>query len=219
VARNYKKKIFFGFAFLAVLTLGAAGALGFYLTRPLDVDFAQDPNTVEAQEADRKLKLLTEAQSARKQGFVRFSEVEINSFLDGKYRSGSSTGGPLELVKAGVLLDEGRFSFVTWHRAQVFGLELPFVWQRVVRPSREADGWSFTLESMRIGALNIPEGHWPRVEKFFGATDTIFEERMAWLKSLPLVTLAHNEESKLPEVRLYTYLPEEKSKGNETASR
>jgi hypothetical protein len=57
------------------------------------------------------------------------------------------------------------------------------------------------------------------VEKFFGATDTIFEERMAWLKSLPLVTLAHNEESKLPEVRLYTYLPEEKSKGNETASR
>lgn len=219
MAKGYKKKIFFGFGFIVVLTVGAVGALGYYLTRPLEVEFAQDPNTVEAQEANRKLKLLTEAQSTRKQGFVRFSEVEINSFLDGKYH-GSATGeGPLELVKAGVLLGEEQVTFITWHRAPVVGFELPFVWQRVVRPTKTKEGWSFTLESMRIGALNIPEGHWPRVEQYFGTTDMLFAERMEWLKSLPMVMLAYNEDSKLPEVRLYTYLPEEKSKATETASR
>lgn len=218
MAQSYKKKIFFGLGLVVVLTVAATGALGFYLTKPVEVEFVQNPNTVEAQEADRKLKLLTEAQTGRKQGFVRFSEVEINSFLDGKYHSGNSTSGPIRLVKAGVLLDHDRFTFVTWHRAAIFGFEVPFVWQRVVRPAKESNGWKFNLESMRVGALNIPEGHWARIEKVFGGTDTLFEERLAWLKSLPLVKLAYNDESKSPEVRLYTYLPEEKSMPNETAS-
>ena len=219
MAKSFKKKIFFGFGFVVVLALGAAGALGFYLTKPIDVEFVQDPNAVEAQEANRKLKLLTEAQSARKQGFVRFSEVEINSFLDGKYRSGSSAEDPLQLVKAGVLLAKDHFTFVTWHRTPVFGFEVPFVWQRVVRPTKGTNGWSFTVQSMKVGAVTIPEGHWPRIERIFGATDNLFEERMTWLKSLPMVSLAYNDDSKLPEVRLYTYLPEENSKVNETASR
>jgi hypothetical protein len=218
VARNYKKKIFIGCAVVVALTVAAVGVLGYYATRPLEVDFVQDPNEVEAQEANRKLKLLTEAQSERKQGFVRFSEVEINSFLEGKYQSGDSTSGPIQLVKAGVLLDEGQFTFVTWHRAVVYGYEVPFVWQRTVRPVKGTNGWNFAMESMRVGAMSIPAGHWPRVERVFGTTDTLFEERMAWLKSLPMVTLANNEQSKSPEVRLYTYLPEEKSMANETAA-
>jgi hypothetical protein len=203
---------------MAVLAVGAVGAAGYFLTRPLAVAFAAPPNAVEAQEADRKLRLLTEAQSERKQGFVRFSEVEINSFLDGKYRSANATNAPVRLVKAGVLLDEGQITVVTWHQAPVFGYNLPFVWQRVVTPVRQTNGWSFAVRSMRVGDVEIPEGHWPRVEQFLGATDALFQERREWLKTLPMVTLARNEESDSPEVRLYTYLPKEKSIGNETAS-
>jgi hypothetical protein len=88
----------------------------------------------------------------------------------------------------------------------------------VVTPVRQTNGWSFAVRSMKVGEVGIPRDHWPRVEQFLGATDALFQERREWLKTLPMVTLAKNEESDSPEVRLYTYLPKEKSIVNETAS-
>ena len=216
-----KKKVFGFFVFLLLLAVGAVGAASYFLTRPLDVGFSQHPNSVEADEANRKLKLLNEAQSERKLGFVRFSEVEINSFLDGTYQStGSSTNAsPIRLVKAGVLLDDGRVTVVTWHSVPLFGSEVPVVWQRVIAPQSTTNGWNFAVRSMRVGQVQIPEAQWSRVQEVLGTTDSIFEERKNWLKSLPMVTLARSADTELPEVRLYTYLPQEKSKGNETITK
>jgi hypothetical protein len=216
-AKGILKKVAVVLGITMVLALGAVGAAGYFLTRPLSADFAERPNSVEAQEANRKLKLLNSAQTSGKQGFVRFSEVEINSFLDGKYK-GSATNTPLQLVKAGVFLGESKITFVTWHNASVFGYNLPLVWQRVVKPIKTTNSWTFEVASMRVGQVEIPEGHWGRVEKFLGATDSLFEERKGWLKSLPLVTVAKNEQSETPEVRLYTYLPKENSIVHETTS-
>ena len=211
------KKIVVGLGLTTVLAVAAVGAAGYYLTRPLALDFDQQPNSYEADEANRKLKLLNQAQSTGKQGFVRFSEVEINSFLDGKYK-GAATNTQLQLVKAGVVLGEGKITFVTWHNASAFGYNLPFVWQRVVKPIKTTNSWSFEVASMRVGAVEIPEGHWEKVEQILGATDSLFDERKDWLKSLPMVTLAKNEQSETPEVRLYTYLPKENSIVHETTS-
>jgi hypothetical protein len=211
------KKIGAALAVTTVLTLGAVGAAGYYLTRPLTLGFEHQPNAVEAEEANRKLKLLNRAQTTGKQGFVRFSEAEINSFLDGKYK-GAATNGLLQLVKAGVVLDEGKITFVTWHNAAVSGYTLPFVWQRTVKPLKTTNSWTFEVTSMRVGDVEIPEGHWPKVEQILGTTDSLFAERKDWLKSLPMVTLAKNEQSETPEVRLYTYLPTENSIVHETTS-
>ena len=65
---------------------------------------------------------------------------------------------------------------------------------------------------MRVGQLDIPAQYWSKVEELLGRGDALFEERKEWLKSLPLVTLAHNEVSKSPEFRLYTYVPTENAK-------
>ena len=211
------KKIFFAFAAGVALVVAAAGAAGYYLTRPLQTDFALRPTVVEAQEANRKLKLLNEAQSSRKQGFVRFSEVEINSFLD-KYNSSNSTNSPVKLVKAGVFLGEKDVNFVTWHNVDVFGFKIPFVWQRVITPLKQKEGWSFAVRTMKVGAVEIPEGHWPRVEQLLGMSDALFAERKEWLKTVPMVSLAQNELSETPEVRLYTYLPKENSIQHEAVS-
>lgn len=219
MAKGYTKKIFVALGVTTLLAVGAVGALGYFLTRPLPVAFAERPNAVEAQEADRKLKMLTEAQSERKQGFVRFTEVEINSFLDGKYQSGNASNAPIRLTKAGVLLNEDQITVITWHEAPVYGFNLPFVWQRVIAPVKKKEGWSFDVRSMSVGQVRIPNTQWHRVEQYLGATDTIFQERRDWLKTLPMVTLAKNEESESPEVRLYTYVPREKSMGHETASK
>ena len=199
---------------LAVAVVGTVGSLLYLLTRPLDVEFAQDPNAVEAFEANRKLKLLNEAQTERRQGFIRLSEVEINSFLEGRYNAAATkpTNSTVRLVKSGVLLDQGSLTFVTWHRAPVLGFELPFVWQRVVTPTGDTNGWGFRLRAMRVGQLDIPLEYWTRVEQILGGSDALFEERKYWLRKLPFVSLAQNEQSKSPEFRLYTYVPNEKGK-------
>jgi hypothetical protein len=218
---KFKKRLLWGSAILFVTVLGTVGTALYMVTRPLDLEFAQDPNAVEAHEANRKLKLLNEAQTTQKRGFVRLSEVEINSFLDGRYNSNNEnqTNSRVKLIKSGVLLGQDRVTFVTWHRAPVFGFDLPIVWQRVVAPSKDTNGWNFTLESMRVGHVEIPAQHWTRINAILGVGDTLFEERKSWFKSLPLVTLGQNELSKSPEFRLYTYVPTEKAKSDTPSER
>ena len=219
--QKFKKRVLWGGGAILALILGAAGTAGYMVTRPLDVDFAQQPNAVEAHEANRKLKLLNDAQTTQKHGFFRFSEVEINSFLDGRYNASTEaqTNSPVKLVKSGIILGSDRVNFVTWHEAPVFGLNLPIVWQRIVSPSRTTNGWSFTLASMRVGSLEIPQQYWGHVNAVLGAGDALFDDRKEWLKSLPLVTLGHNEVSKSPEFRLYTYVPTENAKNEDPSER
>jgi hypothetical protein len=220
VVFSLKKKILWCSAFLVVAVLAALIYAAYSLTRPFHHTFAQDPNTVEALEATRKLKLLNEAQAARRQGFVRLSEVEINSFIDGRYNSGnhSRTNDLVKLVKSGVILGEKNVTFVTWHQAPILGLNLPFVWQRTVSPVHSTNGWTFTLHSMRVGQMEIPAKHWDRVNGFLGRGDSLFEDRQEWLQSLPFVTLARNDQSKAPEIRLYSYLPKEKARHSDIVS-
>lgn len=219
--QKFKKRLLWGGGTTLAVILGTAGITIYTLTRPLEVDFSQEPNAVEAHEANRKLRLLNDAQTTQKRGFVRFSEVEINSFLEGRYNATreAQTNSPVKLIKSGVILGSDRVNFVTWHQAPVFGLNLPIVWQRIVSPNKTTNGWSFTLASMRVGNLEIPEQHWNRVNAILGVGDTLFEDRKEWLKSLPLVTLAHNEVSKSPEFRLYTYVPTENAKSENPSER
>jgi hypothetical protein len=217
---SWKKKILLAFGLLIVLVIGVAGYGVFTLTRPLPFDFSQNPNAVEAHEADRKLKLLNEAQADRRQGFIRLSEVEINSLLESRYNSGknSRTNDPVKLVKSGVLLEASHITFITWHNAPVLGVNLPLVWQRVLTPSKQTNGWNFALHSMRVGNLEIPPQYWKQVEQVLGGNDSVFADRKDWLRKLPLVSVAHNEENKAAEIRLYTYLPKEKTQDSEEVS-
>ncbi|HTG45057.1 MAG TPA: hypothetical protein VK633_11055 [Verrucomicrobiae bacterium] len=209
-----KNKILLAGAVIALAAVAAVGALTYALSGDPEIEFGQNPNSVEAHEANRKLKLFNEAHAAKRQGFVRFSEIEINSFLDSRYRSSTNnvrTNSPVRVVKAGVLLNSTNLNFITWLKAPVFGITLPFVWQRTVSPHKETNGWTFAVQDMRLGTVRIPENLWERVEHFLGGSDGTFQERMTWLSNLPTVSLARNELNHAPEIRLYTYVPPNKS--------
>src|SRR4051812_21038290 len=98
-------------------------------TRPVDFDWPQDPNQVELQEADRKLQLFNEAQENKKKGFVRLSEVEINSFLQNRHKmvTGNNTNSSIELERTAVLLNGNTIDVVTYFQKPVFGYRLSFV--------------------------------------------------------------------------------------------
>ncbi|HEV8542305.1 MAG TPA: hypothetical protein VGR78_07935, partial [Verrucomicrobiae bacterium] len=137
---------------IAVVTVGLAACL-VLLTRDADIEFAQNPNSVEAHEAKRKLALFDEAQSTKRKGFVRFSEVEINSFLDQEQKNGSQTNAAVRLVRSSVLLAPPSLTFVSWHTARILGVNLPFVWQRTVNMNKGANGWGFSTRQMRVGTV------------------------------------------------------------------
>jgi hypothetical protein len=206
------------FVICSTLLIGAAaagvGSVGYMATRPVELDLQQDPNKVELQEADRKLQLFNEAAENKKKGFIRLSEVEINSFLENRHKmvTGTNATSSVELVKTAILLNGNSINVVTYFFKPVFGYRLPFVWQRLVSPKKETNGWAFNLQQMKLGTLEIPPRYWPKIEEFVGPIDSAFEDRMAWLSQIPTISITHNEVSKAPEVRLYTFVPDQKNR-------
>ena len=191
-----------------VIVLGAAGYLA---TRQVEVEFAQDPNPLELSEANRKIKLLNEAREANKKGFVRLSEVEINSFMEARFDPKEAPSSPaVKLVKSAVLLHQTNLTLVTWHKLALFGdFSLPFVWQRTVAPVREGGTVKFEIGEMRLGRIGVPRQAWAQVSSLFGKSDAVYEERRNWLASLPKVALMKNEISFAPELRLFSYDPDQ----------
>lgn len=196
------------------------GAIVYLSTRPVEIQFAQDPNPLEAHYASGKLKLIDEAREGKKKGFVRLSEVEINSLLEARYNDPKNvrTNLPVVLVKSGVLLHQTNLTFVTWHKIGIAGgVSIPFVWQRSVSPVHDKSGSSFRIDAMRLGRINVPKEAWPKISEIFGKTDDLFADRRAWMGSLPMVTLKKNELSMAPELRLYSYDPDEPAPPGKTA--
>ncbi len=199
---------------LAGAAAAGVGSVAYMATRPVEFEWPQDPNQIELQEADRKLQLFNEAQENKKKGFVRFSEVEINSFLQNRHKmvTGNSTNSSIELERTAVLLSGQSIDVVSYFQKPVFGYRLPFVWQRVVTPTKDTNGWTFTVQQMKLGTLDVPPRYWPKINEFVGPIDGFFEDRVEWLSKIPLISLTRSETTKRPEVRLYTFFPEQNNK-------
>ncbi len=208
-----KKKFAVSVVLLSTLLATALCVLGFILLGDIDINIPSNGNSFEAQEASRKLKLLGEAQASKKQGFIRLSEAEINGFLQSRYGKPEKnrTNELVRLVKAGVQLHQSDLTFITWHKVSLLGLETTVVWQRLVSPQRTANGWRLSLDEMRVGKATIPGTFWGDAFQILGGSDKTFEERKVWLASMPTVMLSHNEITRAPELRLYTYIPVIKS--------
>ena len=53
---------------------------------------------------------------------------------------------------------------------------------------------------------------WPKVEAGLGAGDEIFAPGLNWLKTIPAIKIQTNDVNNAPELRLYTYMPNESAK-------
>jgi hypothetical protein len=220
VAVATKNKILLSFGLIFLTLAGAACVLVYLLTGDIDVDIAHNPNSLEAQEASRKLKLFNEALTAKRPGFIRLNQTEINGFLQSHYGKPDKNKGnaPVQLVKAGLLLRQSDITFITWHKVSILGMDFPVVWQRVVSPQRNKEGWRLSLDEMRLGKLSVPGDYWKDVSRFLGPADAAFEERKVWLASVPTAMISLNEISRSPELRLYTYIPVVKAEGDPLAA-
>ena len=194
-------------AIAALAAFSAAGYLYRQITAPVHVS-SEPPNDFDAKEAARKLQIYEEALSGDRQGFIRLSEVEINSRLEEKFfpKDGAEDeSAPLRLRRCRVEFGPSSLAWVEWIDALVRGRRVQMAWVRVVEVAPQENGSPFHLRSMRLGRLRIPESCWAEVDARLKGADARFHERLDWLTRSATVEYATNETSGLPEIRLYTH--------------
>ncbi len=200
---------------IVVIALGVAVLfLGYWyvqLTAAVELTGVQAPNVMDAQEAGRKLKLFEQAQQNARNGFVRLTEVELNSHLQARYLGGFEKGVvPPDAEQTGLLgcradLAGETFTWYCFLEKRWRKLSLTVCWARRFSVARASNHWALTLRSMHIGDMEIPPRYWPRVEAMLGTVDQVFTKESTWLAQLPAVEVRPNEFSRNPELRLYTY--------------
>jgi len=139
VAVATKSKILLFFVTIFLTVAGAASILVYMLTSDIDVNIAHNPNSIETQEANRKLKVFNEALAGKKPGFIRLNQAEINGFLQSRYakQDKNKANPPVQLLKAGLLLRQTDLTFITWHKVTILGMDFPVVVQDHWKLSKE----------------------------------------------------------------------------------
>ncbi|MBI4657302.1 MAG: hypothetical protein HY735_00385 [Verrucomicrobia bacterium] len=183
----------------------------FRLTAEVDVGPVKEPNALDAKEADRKIEIYKNALAGAERGFIRLSEVEINSFLqrhdfgDAKTNAASAAMSSVRLVDCRLQLKPEHLIWYCWVRKGLFGWPVQVVWRRIVQFGRGKDGWVLETKSMSVGSFDVPTRLWPVVHGELGEIDRLFLDRLRWLSSLPMIELRTNHTSPALELRLYTY--------------
>jgi len=213
-AAKTKRVLFLLMLLFAVVIVGIL-VFAFMISRDVPYDW-DHPNAIEASEARRKLKLYETSLETGARGFVRLSELEINSYLASALNpTNKSTNavegevaGPVKLQRAAVGLTSTNVILFSWGEARPLGLPLKFVMQRGLRINQSGtNNWSITTEFMKIGELEIERKHWPRLDPYVAALDQPVLEQLKWSTNIQAMIAIRSDVNSRPELRLYTFKP------------
>ncbi len=185
--------------------------LAYLASRDPGLDW-ENPNVVEAAEAQRKLRLYEKSLADASLGYVRLSQLEVNSFL-----LGISTNQPAaidappplaRLTRAGVSLSPTNIAYFAWGEAKLAFLPLRFVLRREFHVEQGGPPfWELPPDSIRIGDLPVPRRFWEALSPVIQGLDAPLAAGLHWATNIPALLVRKNEMSQRPELRLYTYKP------------
>lgn len=194
------------------LVMVAALYLYFKVTAEADTYSLKEPNALDAREANRKLGLYKKAlEGPERSGFIRLSEVEINSYLRERYfadQAKSLTNAPdsvPRLLESRVKLSGQEILWYCWVQKKWCGVSVPMVWRRNLELARGTNSPKLATKSMTLGKLEVPLRYWPFVNRELGEVDRVFAEDRRWVEKLPRLEIRTNNQSAAPELRLYTH--------------
>ncbi|HUS35584.1 MAG TPA: hypothetical protein VM680_09560 [Verrucomicrobiae bacterium] len=195
----------FGLLFAALLVCAMVGA--YMISRDVPFDFER-PDVNEANSFRKKLRFYEAAKTNNQNGFVRFSQLEINSYISRTMTNIVETNSsPLHLRRVAVALNGTNLTLYSWGEYRKV-LPLKFVVQREFRIQQEGTNlWEMPLVSFKIGEVEVPENYWTRMTEFLEPLDNPVKERYGWATNVPAILVRKNELSSKPELRLYTYKP------------
>jgi hypothetical protein len=210
---SWIRKVYIALAMLAVAMV-ILFAYGYYqITSPIDLGGPRLTNILDAKEAEKKLKLYKSARQVSERGFVRLSEVEINSYLQEHYFSSSKGSGispaataSARLMRTHVLLTDEAVIWLCWMQKKWLGRSVDLVWQRAFEIVPDCEGNStLRMTAMRVGQLDVPASFWGVMRSTLGEVDGVFTNQFNWLTRLPTLEIKTNAASFKPELRLFTY--------------
>jgi hypothetical protein len=195
----------FGLLFGALLVWALVGA--YMISRDVPFDFER-PDVNEANSFRSKLRRYEAAKTNNQNGFVRFSQLEINSYISRTMTNIVETNSsPLHLRRVAVALGATNLTLYSWGEYRKV-LPLKFVVQREFRIQQEGTNlWEMPLVSFKVGEVEVPEKYWTRMSEFFEPLDNPVKERYGWATNVPAILVRKNEVSSKPELRLYNYKP------------
>jgi hypothetical protein len=194
---------------LPVVLVIVAGIYGYLLSRDPGFDM-ESPNAVDARECRRKLKLYGNSVTNGHIGFVRLSQLEINSYIREALTNsvGDTNASGLHLKRLGVGLTTTNFTVYSWGEYKVMNFAAPLVVQRTYKITQQGTNqWQLPLESLKIGHVEISERIWDKVLPCLEPLDSAALDRFSWTTNILALLTAKNELSQRPELRLYTYKP------------
>src|SRR3954462_13510830 len=111
---------------LLVLVLLVGALVGAYMiSRDPGSSFLEHPNPVEANHFRSKLARYDNALTNGQNGFVRFSQLEINSYIRQSITNSADTNAPgMHLRRVGVGLNSDNFTLYSWGEYRAFNLPL-----------------------------------------------------------------------------------------------
>jgi hypothetical protein len=176
-----------------------------------DPGFAfETPNKVEAENFAIKLDRYEKAVASGHEGYSRFTQGEINSYLKRSFTNlanATNTAG-MRLRKFGIGLTATNLIVYQWGESRFLSMPLKFVAQRAYRIEQEGTNqWQMHLESFKVGELEVPKSCWDSVGEFVQPLDQPIREQFGSRTNIPAILVRKNELSERPELRLYTYKP------------
>ena len=219
MAKNKTRSVALVLGLLFLVLLVVALVLAFMVSRDVSFDW-ENPNNIEAAEARRKIKLHESSMASSQRGFVRLSQLEINSYLMSVLNptnkpTNSVTAevtedapGKVKLRRAALALTSTNMILYSWGDGKVMGLPVKFVIQRGLRIHQEGtNAWQINTEFLKVGELDIALKNWPKVQPYLDALDQPLLDQFRWATNIPAMIVARNELNHRPEFRLYTFKP------------
>ena len=192
---------------LLILVLLVGALVGAYMLSRDPGVALENPNVVEAVRFKKKLTRYENAKANGDRGFVRFTQLEINSYIHQTMTNSADTNGAaMHLRHVGVGLGDTNLTVYSWGECHFFSLPLKFVVQRSFDIQTEGtNGWQMPMESFKIGEVEVPKKWWDSASAWIEPLDEPVKETFAWHTNIPALFVTKNELSQRPELRLYTY--------------
>jgi hypothetical protein len=193
---------------IAVLLVGAL--VGAYMISR-DPGYAfEKANPVEAGEFAKKFRTFNKGLANGDHGFVRFSQPEINSYIQHSMTNliSETNSAAMRLRRVGIGLGQTNLTLYTWGEYRFLHMPLKFVLQRTFNIEQNGTNeWQMPLEAFKIGELEVPKPCWDSMNAWMAPLDEPVKERFAWRTNIQALLVTKNELSDRPELRLYTYKP------------
>jgi hypothetical protein len=202
------KRAFLALGLFIAVVLVAAFVLAYMLSRDVAFDW-ENPNALEAKHFNDNLQRFERAVANGQHGYVKFSQLEMNSYIRQALTNTADTNAPgLHLSRVAVGLANTNLNLYSWGEYRVLSVPLKFVVQRTFSIQQEGTNvWEMPLESFKVGEVEVPRDYWNTVASFLEPMDAPVKESFAWRTNIPALLVTKNVLSQRPELRLFTYKP------------